>query len=179
MQTTKIRIYQAIYISAIGLFLLNLFSLRFELLGGFPAFLLAVAAVAGVWGEFRLERVLSLGRSPGLFGLAFAAVTAMVFTYPFTIVVNGVVPVKSRVFAGTILKKNLSYGKSPRSRDSVPITEFEVADSKNPAGNLRLRVDMEIFSEGSEGRRFNLKIQTGILWLEFYEIKKDSFEFLP
>ncbi len=179
MNSPKIRIYQAIFIFAIGLFLANHFSARFALLDVFPAFLFLPAAVAGILFEMRLRNVFPDATPGGVFGFAVGTVAGLVLVYPLVLMLNGAIPVSSRTFAGTVLKKHLAYGKSPRSRDSTPVTEFDVASRDAPGRVYRMRVDMETFAAATEGRPVELPVMKGALGLEFYVMKRDRFTFPP
>lgn len=179
MSSPKIRIYQTLFILAIGLFLANHLSARFVLLNGFPPLLFLPAAVAGILFEMRLRRAFPGAMPGGASGFAAGTVAGLVLVYPLVLMLNGAIPVSSRTFSGTVLKKHLGYGKSPRSRDATPVTEFDVA-SRDASGRVfRMRVDMETFAAATEGRPIEVPVMRGALGLEFYVMKRDRFTFPP
>ncbi|HOY68836.1 MAG TPA: hypothetical protein PLP29_18300 [Candidatus Ozemobacteraceae bacterium] len=179
MSSSKIRIYQSIFILAIGLFLANHLRARFALLEGFPPLLFLPAGIAGILFEMRLRRLFPDASPGGGFGFATGAVAGLVLVYPLVLILNGAIPLSARTFGGTVLKKHLAYGKSPRNRDAVPITELDVASRDAPGRVLRMRVDMETFAAAAEGRPIELPVMRGALGLEFYVMKRDQFSFPP
>lgn len=179
MTSPKIRIYQIIYILAIGLFLANHLSARFVLLDGFPPLLFLPAAAAGILLEMRLRRSFPGAAPGGVFGFATGTVAGLVLVYPLVLMLNGAIPVSTRTFTGMVLKKHLEYGKSPRNRDATPICEFDVVSRDVPGRAFRLRGDMETFAAATEGRPIELPVMRGALGLEFYVMKRDRFNFPP
>lgn len=179
MSSPKTRIYQVILVIAIGLFLLNHLNARFTLLDGFPPFLFLPAAVAGILLELRLRNSFPDTTPGGVFGFAVGVVAGLVLVYPLVLTLNGAVPLSTRTFAGTVVKKHLEYGKSSRSRDATPVTELEVASQDAPGRVYRMRVDMETFAAATEGRPVELPVMKGALGLEFYVMKRDRFTFPP
>ncbi len=179
MSSPKIKIYQIIFILAIGLFLANHLSARFALLDGFPPVLFLPAAAAGILLEMRLRGSFPGATPGGVPGFAIGTVAGLVLVYPLVLMLNGAIPVSTRTFAGTVLKKHLEYGKSPRNRDATPNTAFDVASRDVPGRVFHMRVDMETFAAATEGRPIELPVMRGALGLEFYVMKRDRFTFPP